>query len=192
MCKEEWSAHMSILDRSYEAAITAARIKETLASFDWSVAGTFPLGIAVDGSDIDIVCYTTDYSTFSEAVWTAYSDYEGFVMTYWLWPKDFTTAEFAYRGWRFELFASQVPLCRQAGKRHFDVEQRLLEMGGKALRQRVVEARESGMKTEPAFASVLRLTGDPYSAMLSLSEASDEALRSMLREQDIAIESIQS
>jgi Domain of unknown function (DUF4269) len=42
------------------------------------------------------------------------------------------------------------------------------------------------MKTEPAFAAVLGLRGDPYVALLDLGEQGDQTLISVLRAQGFA------
>ena len=60
-------------------------------------------------------------------------------------------------------------------------EGRLLRLGSRALRDRVVALKRSGMRTEPAFAQLLGLGGDPYRAVLELEGESDEALRDRLR-----------
>ena len=63
------------------------------------------------------------------------------------------------------------------------MEQRLLAFGGDALRIAVMAQRANGMKTEPAFATVLGLNGDPYRAMLDLQRSSDIELIALLRDQ---------
>jgi hypothetical protein len=40
----------------------------------------------------------------------------------------------------------------------------------------IMDQRRAGLKTEPAFAAVLNLSGDPYEALLDLETWSDEAL----------------
>ena len=61
-----------------------------------------------------------------------------------------------------------------------DQEQRLLALDSR-LGSAVVRLKEEGLKTEPAFASVLGLNGDPYEAMLMLEEKSDEELVGLIQ-----------
>ena len=42
------------------------------------------------------------------------------------------------------------------------VEYKLLKRLGETARQGIIELKRSGYKTEPAFAKLLRITGDPY------------------------------
>ncbi|MEA1943344.1 MAG: DUF4269 domain-containing protein [Pseudomonadota bacterium] len=42
-------------------------------------------------------------------------------------------------------------------------------------------AKAGGLKTEPAFAKVLGLGGEPYAEMLKLASPGDEALRDIIR-----------
>ena len=50
------------------------------------------------------------------------------------------------------------------------IEYKLLQKGGHLFRRRVMELKTRGIKTEPAFALVLGLQGDPYEALLTLEE----------------------
>ena len=54
------------------------------------------------------------------------------------------------------------------------VEARVLRLLGEEFMRRVVELKEKGVKTEPAFARLLGLDGDPYIAVLGLENVSDE------------------
>ncbi len=53
-------------------------------------------------------------------------------------------------------------------------------LGGDAFRTAVMERRRGGLKTEPAFAAVLGLAGDPYSALLDVEARSDADLVRLL------------
>ena len=46
------------------------------------------------------------------------------------------------------------------------VEYNLLNKHGEKFRQQIIELKRQGYKTEPAFALVLGLTGDPYIELL--------------------------
>lgn len=56
------------------------------------------------------------------------------------------------------------------------VEVRLLALFGPEFRRAVVCRKERGMKTEPAFADVLDLPGDPYRTVLDLAGWTDADL----------------
>lgn len=60
------------------------------------------------------------------------------------------------------------------------IEGQLLVIGGAALRERVLALKRNGLKTEPAFARVLGLAGDPYEALLGLEALPPEQLRALL------------
>lgn len=90
-------------------------------------------------------------------------------------------ASFSVAGVPFEIFGQARPVREQDGWRHFWVEKRLLRLGGENLREAVMTARRQGTKTEPAFAQVLGLGGDPYRAMLDLEDLDDAGLLDVLK-----------
>jgi hypothetical protein len=51
-----------------------ARLLRQLAPFQPTLIGTFPLGLQVDGSDLDIACTCDDLDAFERALRTALSD----------------------------------------------------------------------------------------------------------------------
>jgi hypothetical protein len=95
-------------------------------------------------------------------------------------------ASFEAAGWRIELYGEAIPVEQQRGWRHFAVERRLLALGGSGFRAAVLALRQRGMKTEPAFAAVLGLRGDPYVTLLDLGEQGDQPLISVLLAQGFA------
>jgi hypothetical protein len=56
------------------------------------------------------------------------------------------------------------------------VEARLLRYGGEEVRRQIRVLKVQGLKTEPAFAAVFALPGDPYQALSQLAELPEEAL----------------
>jgi hypothetical protein len=96
------------------------------------------------------------------------------------WASTFRAAISTW-GWDVELFCQVRNTDTQWGVRHFRVERRLLAIDPD-LRSDVIERKRCGMKTEPAFAAVLGLTGDPYQALLDLERSSDTELTELLAE----------
>jgi hypothetical protein len=144
-----------------------------LRAYNPVLVGTFPLDLTLPDSDLDIICEVTDRGAFRHALarFAAYPSYaERLAST----AEPALVASFELEGLAVELFGQALPTARQNGYRHLVVEARLLAVGGAALRQQVLALKTSGVKTEPAFAQLLGLPGDPYQALLAL-EAYDEA-----------------
>ena len=57
---------------------------------------------------------------------------------------------------------------------------RLINIGGEAFRDKLQRAKLSGMKTEPAIASILGLEGDPYESVAGLGDAADRDLKNLM------------
>ena len=166
----------------YLDALHRVGVLSLLARFDPRLAGTPPLGLALADSDIDVLCQTPDPEEFTLAVWNAFGNHPGFAIRQWVSGGCPVIANFEAEGWTFELFGSRQPTEKQIGWRHFRIEQRLLSIGGEAIRTLVKVERCKGLKTEPAFAAVLNLSGNPYEALLELETWSDEALATLLAE----------
>jgi hypothetical protein len=162
------------------------RTAEVLAPFDPRVAGTPPLGLDLPSSDIDVLCFAPDARTFIDIVWHAFSDASAFIAKQWVDPPRPVVVSFEAAGWQIQLYGEATPVERQRGWRHFTIERRLLAFGGHDFRAAVFAVRQRGMKTEPAFAAVLGLRGDPYVALLDLGEQGDQTLISVLWAQGFA------
>ena len=165
---------------SYLEALEAARVAEHLERWPWKLAGTPPLGIDVAGSDIDVICTVEDGVEFSRVLWAAYSGYDDYRSWQWTTSDKAIVTRFHASGWEFEIFASPGALATQTAIRHFDVEERLLRLGGKAFRRAIVDQKLSGQKTEPAFSTLLELDGNPYQKLLDIAELDDRELLDLL------------
>ena len=58
---------------NYQQVIDQLGLISALVDFDPIVIGTPPLGIAVEGSDIDIACSAPDLSVFAEIIHAKFS-----------------------------------------------------------------------------------------------------------------------
>lgn len=167
----------------YLEALERTEVLPKLAAFNPHVVGTPPLGLDLPTSDIDIICFAPDADAFTCAVWNAFGMRPEFRVWQRIGLDRPIVAQFADAGWIIEMFGQASSISEQCGWRHFLLEQRLLALGGDAFRIAVMTRRNDGMKTEPAFAAVLGLDGDPYQALLSLERCSDMELTALLRDQ---------
>jgi len=167
--------------RSYEDALAECGVLGVLARFDPRVAGTPPLALDLPDSDIDVLCFAPDAHAFTDAVWHNFSKTAGFLAKQLVRLPRPVVASFEVAGWQIEVYGEATPVDQQRGWRHFAIERRLLSLGGDRLRMAVLALRQHAMKTEPAFAAALRLSGDPYLSLLDLGEQDDGTLVSVLQ-----------
>lgn len=152
----------------YRDALRRADVGARLADYDPHVAGTPPLGLDLPGSDIDILCHAPDAAAFAEKLWSAWHGAPDFRLRQRMGGDRPVVASFTVLGWAIEIFGQALPVAQQMGWRHFLIERRLLAIGGPPFRDAVMRLRQQRFKTEPAFAALLGLEGDPYIALLAL------------------------
>ena len=143
------------------------------------LVGTFPLDLTVPGSDLDIICEVADWAAFRQAM-AGFAAFPGYAVRLAATVEPALVTSFEVEGLAVEVFGQALPTARQNGYRHLVVEARLLALGGAALRQQVLALKASGVKTEPAFAQVLGLSGDPYEALLALEACDETALAALV------------
>jgi len=163
----------------FEEILAETGILAKLSEFRPVVIGTPPLGIALPSSDIDIACEAADLDRFLMRATEEFGHMAAFhSRSYEIRQRPAVIVNFEFREWPIEIFCQAIPVEQQMGVRHFLVERRLLDLHPR-LRSLVLEAKRGGLKTEPAFAYVLRLPGDPYEAMLSLDSLTDNELAAL-------------
>jgi hypothetical protein len=169
---------------SYAEAVARLGVLDILAAHDPRVAGTPPLGLDMPGSDIDLLCHAPDPAAFAEIVSARFATEQDFRIRQWVSNGRPIIASFHAHGWPFEIFGAVEPVALQPGWRHFLIERRLLALGSSRFREALIAARMGGMKTEPAFAALLGLNGDPYRALLELEGWPDDGLVQLLERAD--------
>jgi hypothetical protein len=164
-------------------ALEALRVFPLLRAFDPVLAGTIPLDVDIPGSDLDIVCYVEDGDAFAQCLHNAFGHCVGFALQRDLLNGLPTViAQFTCQGFPVEIFGQPLPVTAQPAFRHLLVEARLLQHGGEEVRREIRHLKRQGLKTEPAFAAVFALAGDPYDTLLGLAELCEEELLSLIRQ----------
>jgi len=168
------------MKQTYIDVIAELDLKTKLSVYQPTLIGTPPLKINIDSSDIDIACTAENLTDFVSAVTNAYSHLTNFKYEYFqVRGSSAARCVFIAGGWEVELFCQTIPIEEQWGVRHFEVEKRLLQLEPE-LRSRVIQLKQSGLKTEAAFARVLGLVGDPFEAVLQLENLSTTELQNLI------------
>ncbi|TNP07196.1 DUF4269 domain-containing protein [Bacillus pacificus] len=145
-------------------------IMEDLALYSPVLCGTIPIRIDTLQSDLDIVMEVHNFDVFEQEMRSLYGSYEGFKIK----KKKIKNIEsikmnFKFEGFDFELFAQPKPVRNQNAYRLMIVEHMLL-MQHPHIREEIIRLKENGLKTEPAFAQVLNIDGDPYDELILLGQ----------------------
>ncbi|WP_068612794.1 DUF4269 domain-containing protein [Paenibacillus tuaregi] len=160
--------------------LQTGRFLKILEEYTPILVGTIPLGIEVDGSDLDIICEIYDLDRFEQELMESFQHYHGFTLS----RRSVNglkriKANFQVEAWPVEIFGQPVPTRQQNGYKHMLIEHRMLRLYGEDFKQDVIRLKAGGVKTEPAFAELLGLSGDPYQALLELFDSSDQELKDL-------------
>jgi hypothetical protein len=153
------------------------RVMQTLEPYHPILVGTVPIGIHVENSDLDIICEVHDFTRFEALVAANFHQYPGYSQIRrqvdGVWR---TKVNFLLENWPVEIFGQERTSVEQNGFRHMVIENRMLSLYGEEFRQRIIDLKHEGLKTEPAFANLLKLEGDPFAKLLELESWNDEEL----------------
>lgn len=173
--------HGTATQQAAYRALESLRIFPLLRRFDPILAGTIPLNIDIPGSDLDIVCYAANIDSFAQCLFDTFSNCKDFGLCQKVVNGVPTAiATFTHPNFPIEIFGQPQPTLSQTAVRHMRVEARLLHHSSEAVRQQIRHLKSQGLKTEPAFAIVFSLTGDPYQALLNLVDQPEEVLLSVI------------
>lgn len=144
------------------------RIGELLANFDPLLAGTVPIDIDVETSDLDIICRCQDHVAFAHQLRSDYGEQPDFnLKTKVIRARRVTVARFRGQHFPVEIFGQDQASHEQYAFRHLLAEAAILDREGPEFRAEIRRLKRAGWPTEPAFAHLLGLVGDPYEAILS-------------------------
>lgn len=151
--------------------LTHHRIMEGLQQYDPILAGTIPISIDIANSDLDVICCYKELGEFASTIKELFGQMEGFVLKTCEHQNTLSVkANFRADNFEIEVFAQNIPTRLQNAYRHMVIEHRLLNERGEPFRQEIIKLKQQGYKTEPAFASLLGIEGDPYLGLLALEK----------------------
>ena len=149
--------------KSAYAVISKLDIFNKLEKFNPILAGTIPLDIDIDSSDLDIICESSDLKEFESTIkfhFGSLNSFNSYILNVREVPS--VIASFEIYNFTFEIFCQSVPVQNQYAVIHLNIEDRLLRLSGNAAKENIRNLKRQGIKTEPAFAIYFKITGDPY------------------------------
>lgn len=149
--------------------LTDYSIFEILKSYSPILTGTIPIEIDIEGSDLDIICSFKNAAEFYNLLVGSFSKLDSFqISKSTIKGMETIIANFFINGAELEIFGQNRSIFEQEAYRHMMVEYQILQEKGEAFKQQIIDLKNAGFKTEPAFAIALGLAGDPYGALLQL------------------------
>ncbi|MCM1989364.1 DUF4269 domain-containing protein [Oceanirhabdus seepicola] len=157
-------------------------IFEILKGYDPILIGTIPIEIDIEKSDLDIACEVYDFDKFEQLVQNSFGNYNDFSINRMIYyDKEVFVANFFVDEFEIELYAEALSVEKQNGYRHMIIENRILNFGGSKVKDIIIKYKNNGLKTEPAFAKYLNLSGNPYDELLKFESVGDEDIEKLLK-----------
>src|SRR5699024_9882723 len=117
-------------------------------------------------SDLDIVMEAQDLDHFEERLQILYDNKDNFTLKRTtIRGNQVVKANFFFRDFEFELFGQSQPVHKQNAYLHMLIEYKLLEKNPN-LKEKVINLKKQGYKTEPAFCVLLDIPGDSYEGLI--------------------------
>ena len=160
------------------------KIFKILEEFNPILVGTIPIGVDVDKSDLDIVCEINlkNKDSLKNISTKNFSQFKNFKIIDTFSTTGVVVINFFVDDMEIEIYASKVSSFETNGYRHMIIEDRILSCCSLKFKEKIVALKKSGIKTEPAFAKLLKLNGNPYEELLNLEFLSDEEIVDKLKE----------
>ena len=140
-----------------------------LSKYNPILMGTISIDIGLPESDLDIICECDDHTEFSNYIIKIFGSRDEFKIDTQLYIGiKSTIARFKGEKFNIEIFSQSIPTEKQYAYRHMLIEYRILKEKGENFKSKIYDLKKSGLKTEPAFAKLLGLKGNPYEELLKL------------------------
>lgn len=153
-------------------------IFEILENYNPLLAGTIPIEIDVRKSDLDIICEVKKFDIFTKLLEKEFSKFNNF-KTRFINNDSVVVCNFEIDFIEIEIYASNISSFKSNAYRHMLIEDRIINLLGDEFKEKIINLKEKGLKTEPAFAKLLNLNNDPYEALLNLEDFSDEEIKAL-------------
>ncbi|NLC65985.1 MAG: DUF4269 domain-containing protein [Clostridium sp.] len=160
----------------YKLLKTSGTLK-ILSDYNPLLVGTIPIEIDTENSDIDIVCEVYNFAKFEDILKENFNKYKHFKLRYK--KRNIIICNFWIDSFEVEIYGTNNKSEKSDGYRHMIVESRILSLYGNDFKKKVIQLKKEGIKTEPAFARLLNLKGNPYEELLLFENYTDEEIENI-------------
>jgi len=162
-------------------AIQNSRILDLLQDFSPVLTGLIPLGLEEESTDLDVLVEAYDLDKFLLHAYRSLQQHVPLTIESLILDSVNTLiVTFRFEKVTFNIVAKPMPVHQTTPYRHMLAMSRLLAVGGDQMRKGIRELKAEGLKTEQAFATYLRIEGNPYEVLFEFERASEEAIRHIL------------
>lgn len=141
------------------------KIVETLKNYNPLVVGTIPIEIDLEESDVDIILQTDNFEELFHKLNDLFQNFDQFSIEFKP-NENILICNFSIEKIPFEIYAEKKPTHLQYGFLHMIKEHQIIQKFGKKFQNQIIQLKKQGYKTEPAFAKLLNLKGNPYEELL--------------------------
>ncbi|SDI87890.1 protein of unknown function [Chryseobacterium taeanense] len=150
--------------KAYEV-LTKYQVFDRLKSYSPILAGTIPIEIDIEESDLDIICEVKDEDEFEKLLSNFFPETEIKTERISIKGEDSIVFNFKLDEFPIEIFGQNIPTIEQNAYRHMMAEYKILQEKEEDFKQKIIELKKKGIKTEPAFGMLLKLE-NPYEDLL--------------------------
>ncbi|MCY1660867.1 DUF4269 domain-containing protein [Chryseobacterium sp. SL1] len=152
--------------RAYEV-LTRYHIFEKLKDYSPILAGTIPIEIDIEDSDLDIICEAKDFTEFEKSLSEMFSEFDLKIEKITVNNEQATVLNFKLEEFSIEIFGQNRPATKKNAYLHMIAEYKILQEKGNDFKQKIIKLKKQGIKTEPAFGILLNLE-NPYEDLLKM------------------------
>ncbi|PXW13024.1 uncharacterized protein DUF4269 [Chryseobacterium sp. CBTAP 102] len=153
--------------KAYEI-LTKYRVFDKLKDYSPILAGTVPIEIDIKGSDLDLIFEVDlkfEQDFLDDLLFCQLIPHDAEVEYPIVNGEKCITLNFILDGFLIEIFGQNKPTTEQNAYLHMVAEYKILLKKGKKFKQKIIELKKQGIKTEPAFGLLLGLE-NPYEDLL--------------------------
>ena len=155
--------------RAYDV-LKKYQVFEKLKDYSPVLAGTIPIEIDIESSDLDIICevdleFEEDFLDDIAMSRLMPGDTDVKVENIVVRGEKSIVLNFMLEEFPIEIFGQNKPSIEQNAYRHMVAEYRILQEKGEDFKHKIIELKKQGIKTEPAFGLLMELE-NPYEDLL--------------------------